>query len=69
MVVVDVISEDTILLWYREGHLQKGKSVFLQQMKTFVEWLKKAEEEGEYRTLWVPHIRAMCIATSSRTYL
>lgn len=41
----DVVSEDTILLWYRDGHLQKGKSVFLQQMKTFVEWLKKAEEE------------------------
>lgn len=43
---LDVISEDTILLWYREAHLQKGKSVFLQQMKTFVEWLQKAEEEG-----------------------
>jgi len=43
---MDVISEDTVLLWYREGHLQKGQSVFLQQMKTFVEWLKKAEEEA-----------------------
>jgi len=43
---MDVISEDTILLWYREAASQKGKSVFIQQMKTFVEWLQKAEEEA-----------------------
>lgn len=43
----DVLSEDTILKWYREGHSQKGKSVFLEQMKGFTEWLKNAEEESE----------------------
>ena len=42
--VADVLSEDTILHWYQEGHLSKGKSVFLEQMKPFIEWLKNAEE-------------------------
>jgi len=43
----DVLSEDTILRWYKQAHSPKGKSVFLEQMKTFVEWLEKAEEESE----------------------
>uniref|UniRef100_A0AAR2KHL0 Basic leucine zipper and W2 domains 1a n=1 Tax=Pygocentrus nattereri TaxID=42514 RepID=A0AAR2KHL0_PYGNA len=43
----DVLSEEAILKWYTEGHLAKGKSVFLEQMKKFVEWLKNAEEESE----------------------
>lgn len=30
--------------WYSDAHLSKGKSVFLEQMKIFVEWLKNAEE-------------------------
>ncbi|XP_022667559.1 protein krasavietz-like [Varroa jacobsoni] len=41
----DVLSEDTILKWYSESHSAKGKSVFLDQMKPFIEWLKNAEEE------------------------
>lgn len=44
----DVLSEDTILKWYKDGHSNKGKSVFLDQMKKFVEWLQNAEE-GELR--------------------
>ncbi|XP_052004990.1 eIF5-mimic protein 2-B-like [Xyrauchen texanus] len=44
---VDVLSEEAILKWYTEAHLAKGKSVFLEQMKKFVEWLKNAEEESE----------------------
>jgi hypothetical protein len=40
----DVLSEDAILKWYSGG---KGKSVLLQQLKPFVEWLKHAEEESE----------------------
>lgn len=40
----DVLSEEAILKWYTEAHLAKGKSVFLEQMKKFVEWLKNAEE-------------------------
>lgn len=43
----DVLSEDTIHKWYNDGHSQKGKGVFLDQMKSFVEWLKNAEEESE----------------------
>uniref|UniRef100_A0A3B5B5H9 Basic leucine zipper and W2 domain-containing protein 1-A-like n=1 Tax=Stegastes partitus TaxID=144197 RepID=A0A3B5B5H9_9TELE len=43
----DVLSEEAILKWYNEAHVAKGKSVFLEQMKKFVEWLKNAEEESE----------------------
>uniref|UniRef100_T1IZF4 W2 domain-containing protein n=1 Tax=Strigamia maritima TaxID=126957 RepID=T1IZF4_STRMM len=43
----EVLSEDVILKWYNEAHSTKGKSVFLEQMKKFVEWLKNAEEESE----------------------
>lgn len=39
----DVLSEDAILKWYSEG---RGKSVLLEQLKPFVEWLKHAEEES-----------------------
>lgn len=42
----EVISEDVILRWYKDGHSAKGKSVFLEQMKKFVEWLQNAEEGG-----------------------
>ncbi|CAG5135748.1 unnamed protein product [Candidula unifasciata] len=42
-----VISEDVILRWYKDGHSAKGKSVFLEQMKKFVEWLQSAEEESD----------------------
>jgi len=44
---VDVLSEDVILKWYKDAHSAKGKSVFLEQMKKFVEWLQNAEEESE----------------------
>lgn len=40
----DVLSEEAILKWYNDAHVAKGKSVFLEQMKKFVEWLKNAEE-------------------------
>lgn len=40
----DVLSEEAILKWYKEAHAAKGKSVFLDQMKKFVEWLQNAEE-------------------------
>ncbi|XP_048694256.2 eIF5-mimic protein 1 isoform X1 [Caretta caretta] len=43
----DVLSEEAILKWNKEAHLAKGKSVFLDQMKKFVEWLQNAEEESE----------------------
>ncbi|EGV96905.1 Basic leucine zipper and W2 domain-containing protein 2 [Cricetulus griseus] len=46
----DVLSEEAILKRYKEAHAAKGKSVFLDQMNKFVEWLQNAEEsesEGE----------------------
>lgn len=43
----DVITEQAILKWYNESHLQKGKSVFLMQMKPMVDWLATAEEESD----------------------
>ena len=42
--LADVLSEDSILKWYKDGHSPKGKSVFLEQMKKMVEWLQSAEE-------------------------
>ena len=41
---MDVLSEDAILKWYKEAHSAKGKSVFLDQAKPFVEWLQNADE-------------------------
>jgi len=43
----EVISEETILKWYKDAHSSKGKIHFLEQMKKFVEWLQSAEEESE----------------------
>lgn len=43
----DVLSEDTILKWYKEAHSPKGKSIFLDQTRKFIEWLQNAEEESE----------------------
>ncbi|KAL1122921.1 hypothetical protein AAG570_003246, partial [Ranatra chinensis] len=40
----EVISEEVILKWYKDGHSVKGKMMFLEQMKKFVEWLQSAEE-------------------------
>lgn len=42
----DIISEEVILKWYKEAHSSKGKIMFLQQMKSFIEWLQSAEEES-----------------------
>ncbi|BES99058.1 initiation factor 5C [Nesidiocoris tenuis] len=43
----EVLSEEVILKWYRDGHSVKGKMMFLEQMKKFIEWLQNAEEESE----------------------
>lgn len=42
--LADVISEGVIVKWYEEAHSNKGKIMFLQQMKQFKEWLETAEE-------------------------
>lgn len=43
----DVLTEDIIIEWYNRAHSNKGKSVFLEQTKPFIEWLTGAEEESE----------------------
>uniref|UniRef100_A0A672G6K3 eIF5-mimic protein 1 n=1 Tax=Salarias fasciatus TaxID=181472 RepID=A0A672G6K3_SALFA len=43
----DVLGEEAILKWYRDAPAARGKSVFLEQMRKFVEWLQNAEEESE----------------------
>jgi len=43
----DVLSEEVILKWFKDGHSSKGKTIFLDQMKKFVEWLQNAEEESD----------------------
>lgn len=46
-ILANVISEEVILKWFKEGHSVKGKMMFLDQMKKFIEWLQNAEEESE----------------------
>nr|XP_027228030.1 basic leucine zipper and W2 domain-containing protein 1-like isoform X1 [Penaeus vannamei] len=43
----EVLSEEAVLKWYKDGHATKGKSIFLDQLKKFVEWLQNAEEESD----------------------
>jgi len=43
----DVISEQVILKWYKQDYSVKGKMMFVDQMKQFVEWLQNAEEESD----------------------
>ncbi|GAB1597923.1 basic leucine zipper and W2 domain-containing protein 1-like [Argonauta hians] len=43
----EVLSEDVVLKWYRDSPSSKGKGIFVNQMKKFVEWLKSAEEESD----------------------
>lgn len=42
----DVLGEEVILHWYKLAHGPKGKTIFLDQLKSFVEWLQNAEEES-----------------------
>lgn len=43
----NVVSEEAILKWYKDGHSAKGKMHFLEQMKKFIDWLQNAEEESD----------------------
>lgn len=43
----DVISEEVILKWYKQDYSVKGKMMFVEQMKNFVDWLQNAEEESD----------------------
>jgi len=43
----EILSEEVILRWYKDGHVPKGWTVFMDQMKKFIEWLEHAESESE----------------------
>ncbi|XP_022914791.1 protein krasavietz [Onthophagus taurus] len=43
----DVISEQVILKWYKQDFNVKGKMMFVDQMKKFIDWLQNAEEESD----------------------
>lgn len=43
----DVISEQSILKWYKQDYNVKGKMMFVEQMKEFIDWLQNAEEETD----------------------
>lgn len=45
--IAGIVSEEAVLKWFKDGHSQKGKMHFLEQMKKFIEWLQNAEEESE----------------------
>ncbi|XP_010241522.1 PREDICTED: basic leucine zipper and W2 domain-containing protein 2-like [Nelumbo nucifera] len=42
---LDVLAEDTILLWFRRGSNPKGRQTFVKALEPFVNWLEEAEEE------------------------
>ncbi|XP_078434087.1 uncharacterized protein LOC144705345 [Wolffia australiana] len=42
---LDVLAEDTILLWFQKGTNPKGRQTFVKALEPFVNWLEEAEEE------------------------
>ncbi|KAL8594680.1 hypothetical protein ACOMHN_052413 [Nucella lapillus] len=43
----DVLEEQVILHWYKQAHGAKGRTIFLEQMKSVIDWLQTAEEESD----------------------
>jgi hypothetical protein len=43
----EVLSEATVLAWYKRGANPKGRAVFVKELEPFVTWLQDAEEESE----------------------
>ena len=44
----EVLSEEVILKWYKDGHVPKGWTVFMDQMKKFIDWLEQAESGKKF---------------------
>ena len=40
----DILSEDTLLKWYKVDHSPRGWYFFMDQMRIFIEWLEKSDE-------------------------
>lgn len=43
----DVVSEETVITWYRKGTLPKGRAGFVRALEPFINWLQEAEEESD----------------------
>jgi eIF4-gamma/eIF5/eIF2-epsilon len=43
----DIVGEDTINYWYKKGSVQRGRNVFLNDIKPFIQWLEEAEEDED----------------------
>ena len=42
--VADIVSEESILTWYKDTHSPRGWSFFVDQMKKFAEWHEQYDE-------------------------
>ena len=52
----EVLSEEVILKWYKDGHIPKGWTVFMEQMKKFIDWLEQAESgKSTYAITIIPY--------------
>lgn len=65
--LADVISEGVIVKWYEEAHSNKGKIMFLQQMKQFKEWLETAEE-GKWKMSCSLRVVASSVVEPTRKF-
>ncbi|KAI8989512.1 armadillo-type protein [Pilobolus umbonatus] len=43
----DALSDNAILYWFDKAHLAQGKTIFLKQLETFVNWLRDNESSEE----------------------
>ena len=56
-----------ILKWYKDAHAPKGWTVFMDQMKKFVEWLEQAEsgERASGFPVWISCLEFFdCVGSS-----
>jgi len=61
----DVLSEETILGWYKKGSNPKGRAVFVKDLEKFVQWLQEAEEESDDESTQVPAVVAAADAAAA----
>ena len=54
--LAEVLSEEVILKWHKDSHSSRGWTVFMDQVKAFIEWLEKAEE-GNFHFLILHRVR------------
>jgi len=65
----EVLSEEVILKWYKDGHVPKGWTVFMEQMKKFIDWLEQAESGLKRQAGGVPLSSLMsCLSPHSTTH-